>query len=44
MVFPHRPAGFAGGPAPIPVYGWDLFYYYSLPRMVTFKFAWGRPE
>jgi hypothetical protein len=24
MVFPHRPAGFAGGPAPIPVYGWDL--------------------
>src|SRR5438477_4649457 len=24
MVFPHRPIGFADGPAPIPVYGWDL--------------------
>jgi hypothetical protein len=23
MVFPYRPAGFAGGPDPIPVYGLD---------------------
>src|SRR6202165_3478350 len=31
MVFPHRECGFAAVAAPIPVYGWDLFWSYSRP-------------
>src|SRR5438874_1589385 len=44
MVSSHRPAGFAGGAALLPVYGWDFLSSYSAPRWETRKTRRGRRE
>src|SRR5207248_10655164 len=44
MVSSHRPAGFAGGAALLPVYGWDFPSSHSAPRWETRKTRRGRRE
>src|SRR5438105_12111987 len=44
MVSSHRPAGYAGGAALLPVYGWDVLSSYSAPRWETRKTSRGRRE
>src|SRR5207248_5666548 len=44
MVSSHRPAGFAGGAALLPVYGGDFLSSHSAPRWETRKTSRGRRE